>query len=316
MKAWMRDLRVILTSKKSNQTLTFGDKWLKGEEDLNISVKGTKYMSTLKDTCTIRITNLTFFEILRLINEEFYKVEVKAGYRNSNLTTIFSGSVVYISNELGDRKSNDVIIYCGNNFLGQVGQSQMNLTLSSGINMYGALSFIAQRSGFRNFSIDEQLKNRILANEISVKGSSSSFFDTFTMNNGLGVMTDSSNGSDISIFTANSKKMRVLNLINNDNIILTSGYPTLNSEGLHLQLMPTFNFMPMDIIRIDNSIIDIGTEGTSGRERIIGNLLNREGLYVIYEVGYDLNNRGSNFNLSILAKGKHLFSGLIGENNE
>lgn len=312
MKAWMRILKVELTSKKLNKTITFGDD---GDTNLNISVKGSKHMSALKDTCTIRISNLTFSDILQLIDGEFYEVNVIAGYRSLGAMIIFSGSVVYISNELGDRKSNDVIIYCGNKFLGQVGQSQMNLGLNSGINIYSALSFIAQRSGLQNFQLDEKLKNRLTYNELSVKGSGASFFETFTENNGLTIMSDSSYGSNLSIFTVDSNKMRVLNLVNNDAIILTSGYPTLNSEGLHLQLMPTYNFMPLDIIKIDNSIIDIGNEGQSGSDRIIGRLLNRDGLYVIYQIDYVLENRGSNFNLSVLAKGKHLFNSLVGENN-
>ena len=121
MDSWMRVLEVRLRSKYGRQELIFGDKWKKGKVDLNIQVSGHKYMSSLKDSCIVKISNLTYNEIVQIIDGEFYDVEIIAGYRNGNQTTFFKGGVLYISNSLDDTKTNTVYILCASELVAKYG---------------------------------------------------------------------------------------------------------------------------------------------------------------------------------------------------
>ena len=66
MKAWMRVLGIKLTSKKWKKSMTFGLN--DADIDLNINCTVHKYMSTLKDTATIKINNLTYDKIIEILN--------------------------------------------------------------------------------------------------------------------------------------------------------------------------------------------------------------------------------------------------------
>ena len=89
MIAWMRVLTVKLSNK--SKSITFGDNWTDGKDDLSISCTINKYMSSLKDSATIRIDNLTYSEIVELIHGKFYDVEIITGYRNATASRIFKG---------------------------------------------------------------------------------------------------------------------------------------------------------------------------------------------------------------------------------
>ena len=309
LKAWMRVLTIKLTSKKFNKQLIFGENWKNGGIDLNISVSGTKFLSPMEDECVVKITNLTYKEIVTIINGEFYDIEIIAGYRNANVFTIFKGGVLYVSNELGDRKSNDVILICTNNLVAKFGQSKLNISLNSGINMYGAIKFITERAGIKNTYIDEKFKNMVLRESEAQTESITSWLDILCDTHGLVVNGDSSEGNDLSIWNPSISNSRVINL-KNDNVILTGGYPTLDSNGLKIAIMPTINLCPGDTIVLDNSIIDIGTSSRDEAVKNVGQFLDRDGKYVIMEIDFDLENRNSNFSYKIKARAKSLWNRL------
>lgn len=310
-RAWRRELEIILTSEKLKQRITFGNNWKKGLQDLNIKVTGTKYLSSLKDRFTVTISNLTYKEIATLISGQFYDIEIKAGYRTSGVHTIFKGGILYISNVLGDRKSNDVVILCASKAVAKYGQSRMNLSLNSGINMYSAISFICGRAGINssNCYIDEDFKARILQEHIICNNNITSWLDTLCDNEGWVVSTDSSLGSDIAIWNPYRKDVRKIKL-ETSTIILVGGYPTLDSDGLKLAVMPTFGFCPGDTINIDNSIVDIGITNEDDAYRNLGQFMDRDGNYIIYQIEVELENRGSNFSYNMLCKAKNLWSNL------
>lgn len=309
LKAWMRVLTIKLTSKKFKKQLIFGENWKNGGIDLHISASGTKFLSSMKDECIVRITNLTYKEIVTIINSEFYDIEIITGYRNGNIFTVFKGGILYVSNELGDRKSNDVIFICTNNLVAKYGQAKMNISLNSGINMYGALKFITERAGIKNSFIDEKFKNIILRESEAQTESITSWLDTLCNSQNLVANGDSSEGNDLSIWNPSISNSRVITL-KEDNIILTGGYPTLDSEGLKLAIMPTINLCPGDTIIIDNSIIDIGTENKDEAMKNIGQFLDRDGKYVIMEIDFNLENRDSEFSYKIKARAKSLWNRL------
>lgn len=309
--AWMRQLEITFTSYKNKQKLTFGNNWKNGGIDLNIEVSGTKYLSTLRDKFTIRITNLTYKEITELINGQFYQVEIKCGYRTSGLFTVFKGGVLYISNELGDRKSNDVVILCASEMVSRYGQARMNLSLKSGVNMYSALDYIKKRAGINNAYIDEDFKHRILRESEVANTNITSWLDMISQSNNWITNADYSEGASFSIWNPYRKDMRRIKLTT-DNIILTGGYPRLDSSGLEISLMPTFNFMPGDTINIDNSIIDIGTSSENEALKNVGQFLDKDGNYVITEISVNLQNRGSSFSFKCRGRAKSLWNNILG----
>ena len=80
VKAWMRVLRITLTTKSPGQNGK--NKQLVFEENesgvgLAISVNGNKFMSTLKDNCTVKISNLTYVEIVQIITGQFYNIKIE-----------------------------------------------------------------------------------------------------------------------------------------------------------------------------------------------------------------------------------------------
>ena len=311
LKAWMRDLQVILTSDTMKNSIAFGQEWKKGKDDINIEVRGTKYLSAMKDSFTIRITNLTYSELVQLIIGKYYGIEIKAGYRNRGAQTIFKGAVIYMSYEKQDITTNTVIILAGSKMVAAYGQSRMNLSLNSGINMYSALKFICRRAGITNANIDEDLKNRVIRDATSSQGTVGSWLESFSTVNNFIVDSDSSYGNDATIISPYRTNNRVIKLDSNK-ITLVSGYPKLNSDGLSLTILPTFNFMPMDVIVIDNSIIDISVDSSNSKQFNNSMYLDEDGKYLITQIEYDLQNRGDSFNVHILAKARSLYSQFAG----
>lgn len=301
--AWMRDLQIILSSDMLKRHVVFG---ANKDINLDINVVGAKYLSSMQDNFTVRISNLTYTEIVQLISGKFYNIEIKAGYKSAGgAQTIYKGGVIDISNELGDKKTNTVIILCGSTFLARTGQQRLNLTLNSGINMYAALKFILNRAGMRNATIDPSLKRQFTKSAIAMNSSAPSYINQLSNTNKLVVNTDGSSTSDINIWNAYATDKRVIKL-RNDNIIFTGGHPRLNSQGMTITVMPTFNFMPGDIIVIDNSIIDISVSNYQEAFRNNARFLDENGEYMVFNIEYNLQNRGSNFELKLQCKSRSL----------
>lgn len=310
MKAWKRKLTVSLTSAKLGKQMSFGDNIETNKNsNLNISVKGYKYMSTLKDSCTIRISNLTYSEVMQIISGEYYTVEVKAGYESTGAQRIFKGGVLYISNSIDDTHTNTIIILCASDLVATYGQSRLNLTLNSGINVYSAIKFICDRSGIPTTNISEDLKTKFLQEITNVNDTAASWIDKLSTDLSLSTNSDSVTDSILSIFDASNNSQRIIDLTS-DNIILTGGYPQLTTDGLSMSLMPTFSFMCGDTIKIDNSIIDLSVSSASDVSSNLGYYLDTNGYYVIYEIAYDLENRGSNFSMQILSRSKDLLENI------
>lgn len=311
IKAWMRDLQVIFTSTLMKKQLTFGQQWKQGKDDIAISITGTKYLSSMKDSFTIRMSNLTYGELIQLIKGEYYGIEIKAGYRSRGAETIFKGSVIYMSYEKQNATTNTVIVLAGSKLVAAYGQSRMNLSLNSGINMYSALKFICKRAGVQNANIDLDFKDKVIRDTTSVQGTAANWLDTFCNTNNFIVATDSSYGNDVSIIDPYKTNNRIIKL-DSEKVVLVNGYPKLNTDGLSMTLLPTFNFMPMDVIVIDNSLIDISTSSTSSKDFNKSLFLDEDGKYLITQIEYSLENREGSFNISITAKARSLYSNIVG----
>lgn len=299
MEAWMRYLSIRLTSKLLKKTITFES----GEHEFNIKVTGTKYLSAIKDNFVVEISNLTYNEIVQMIDGQYEDVEIIAGYLSGNRNTIFNGGLLYISNDIKDRETNTVYLICASKAVAKFGKRRLNLTLNSGINMYSALTFICKRAGISDANIGTEFKVRLLSDGLVCNGAIANILDQISkQSNSWQVNSDSINGSTVNVWDVNRKASRLIKL-REDNIMITNGYPTVNSDGLSLAILPTFNFMPGDVIQIDNNLIDISVSSVSeAMEASRATYFDNNGQYMILEETYCLENRGSSFNLSIRAR--------------
>ena len=322
MKVWLRQFEITFISNITKQKMVISD-YADGKNTISINITGTKCLTILKDEFTIEINNLTYLQILQLIDGQFYDVEIKVGYKNIGLHSVFKGGIIYISNNLGDRKTNTVIILCGSKFISAYGQSRLNYCLTSGVNMYQAISFLLNKSGIKNFGIDPSFKERILTETVNANSSVASWLDNYITQNQLVANVDYTTNNIVNIWDPFGKSRNVVRL-NQNNILLTGGYPRLTSQGLELTILPTQKLSPGDIIEIDNSLINIPIRDRDDLSSALGIYLdnstnvkdviagNTYGQYMIYEIEYNLQNRDADFSLKIIAKSRNLIKKLIG----
>lgn len=315
VKAWMRVLRITLTTKSPGQNGK--NKQLVFEENesgvgLAISVNGNKFMSTLKDNCTVKISNLTYVEIVQIITGQFYNIKIECGYKSSGVQTIFEGGVMYISNLRESVDTNTVTILCASHLVASYGQRRINLSFNSGINMYSAINFVCKVGGVPNPNISTQFKKQFLEGiENAHNQTAAEWVNDQTAKNGSYISSsDCIGNSFMTLFDANKSNARVIKL-NKDTLLLTNGFPRMTADGLVFSVMPTFAFQCGDTIVMDNSLIQINVTSQSEATKNLGGLLDENGQYMIYEMHYQLENRGQNFFIEIYAKTRSRISAYL-----
>lgn len=317
VKAWMRVLRITLTTKSPGQNGK--NKQLVIEEDTNgvglaMSVSGNKYMSTLKDSCTVKISNLTYVEIIRIITGQFYNVKIECGYKSSSVQTIFEGGVMYISNLRESVDTNTVTILCASHLVATYGQRRINLSFNSGINLYSAINFVCKVGDVPNPNISTQFKKQFLTEITNANNQTAAeWVAGQTDKNGSYISSsDCIGNSFMTMFDASKSNVRVIKL-NTDTLLLTNGFPRMTTDGLVFSVMPTFAFQCGDTIVMDNSLIQISATSQNEAMKNLGGLLDKNGQYMIYEIHYELENRGQNFYLEISAKTRSKISAYLGK---
>lgn len=300
MYSWIRTLEVVLSN--SNNSISI--------KDLKIDVTGTKYLASMKDNFVVKIYNLPYDQVVKLIAGKYYDIEIKCGYQTSGTFTLYKGGVLYISNEPKMDRSNCVYFVCTSKLIAQYSQRRINLSLKSGINMYAALKFICEKAGIRNYNISEEFKNRVLKEVETANSNLSSYLNQFSNSNGAYISTDSSKNSIVTIYDAlnfkNSRKYRI------KAESLVYDYPKLSTDGVSFSVLPTFNYMPGDTIVLDNALIDISIQNKNEAYSNLSYYLDKNGEYIIYQISFSLTNRGSAYSLNLLCKSKSLMSSLTG----
>ena len=318
---WIRVLKVILrreTEEGKVVEMVFGDNFPNWDLQLDVSIH--KYMSALKDTATITISNLTYSQVIKIVNGKLYNVEIIAGYRNGNQMTFFKGQVLRISNTLKFDRTNQIIILCGSSMIAKFSQRFLNFSLQSGMNTYSAIKFLSARAGIKDKDSDvsTQLKKDFLQQVQTETKTFGSFLENLIQNNETYVLNvDESNGVKFSIYDSAVSNNRVIDL---SNVQFVGGYPQLDSSGLNFTILPTFSFMCGDVVLIDNAMISL--EAVSDLENLSsqpGYYLDRsrsdgKGAYMIMQITYNLTNRSPTFSCTIFAKARSLISNYIGVN--
>lgn len=310
-KSWIRILQVTLISTKLGRQLTFGsinqfDGW-----EPTIEVKGYKYIGFMKDNCTVTISNLDYSKIVEIMSGEYFDIRIDCGYKNGSIFTVFKGSVLYISNNVDNRETNVVTILCGSELLGRFSKNRLKLNFNNGVNLYSAIEFMCRLQGIKQTSISTNLKTRFIEEIMNVNDNSSGFLETLMGLNGAFVgNSDASLNATFSFFDASKSSHRLITLGNNM-IDITNGHPHLNEDGLTLTVSPTQNYLCTDVIKIDNSIIGL-EEVTSINQlsKMYGMYLDKDGQYMIYQIQYALENRGSAFSFNLTCKSRALISKL------
>lgn len=317
VKAWMRVLRITLTTKSPGQNGK--NKQFVIEEDafgvgLSVNVTGNKYMSTLKDNCTVKISNLSYVEIVQIIMGQYYNIKVECGYKSSSLMTVFDGGVMYISNLRESVDTNTVTLLCASHLVASYGQRRINLSFNSGINLYSAINFVCKVGGVPNPNISTQFKKRFLDEITNASNQTAAeWVSGQTNKNGSYISSsDCVGNSFMTMFDASKSNSRVIKL-NTDTLLLTNGFPRLTSDGLVFSVMPTFAFQCGDTIVMDNAIIQINVDSQSEAMKNLGGLLDKNGQYMIFEIHYMLQNRGQNFYFEIHAKTRSRISAYLGK---
>lgn len=314
-KAWMRVLRITLTTKSPGQNGK--NKQLVIEEDANgvglaVTVSGNKYMSTLKDNCTVKISNLTYAEIVQIITGQFYNIKIECGYKTNAIQTIFEGGVMYISNLRESVDTNTVTILCASHLVATYGQRRINLSFNSGVNLYSAIKFVCKVGGVPNPNISTQFKKQFLdaINNASNQTAAEWVNDQTTKKGTYISSSDCVGNSFMTLFDASKSNARVIKL-NDETLLLTNGFPRMTADGLVFSVMPTFAFQCGDTIVMDNSLIQINVTSQSEATKNLGGLLDENGQYMIYEMHYELQNRGQNFYIEIYAKTRSRISAYL-----
>lgn len=300
---WMRKLKITLGN--GRQQFAIGDS--DTNVDLTIDTTVTKIMSPTADSALIKISNLTYKQVIQIITGEFYDVKIECGYRNTGTNLIFKGGVMYIGNELNSDRTNTISILCGSELVAKYGRTRLNLSFTSGINLFSALRFVCRLAGIPNTCISESFKTATVGVINSVSETPAMWIEKLMKyNKNYVANADSSLGATLSLFEA-SKSGRKIQIANE---LLSGGYPKLTSDGVSLSIFPTINIQPGDTILLDNSIIDISNDNL---EEQMGYYLDMSGEYVVYEVKYTLQNRGSNFSLHLSAKSRSSLSNIGAE---
>lgn len=310
-----RVLRVVLYNSKNGKKIEYTTE--DQSRSLVIEVKGSKYLSLMKDEFVIDIYNLNYIEVIKLIQQDFDNVEIYAGYESSSVSRLFSGKIFYISMSRGSRETSIAHIICVSQ-MARLYNSKLNLSLNSGINMYSALNYIGKVAGIKNMNLSESLKRRYFEESRTHKGTASSIVtDLIGDNSSFASQEDSSATASISLWDFKRNDRRRIKVDTAKGMVV-NGPPTLSSDGVRFTSLPVFNYMPGDILLINNGIINMAISNLSEAQRTnLGMYLSATddegyGEYVLYQLNYSLSNSDGEFKVDILAKSHSLLQNMIG----
>jgi hypothetical protein len=334
---WMRRVQVILKSKKTNKngnsnTIVFGDPVLEDDdaklltgtsiklnktEQNTIKITGSKYLATLKDNGVVEISNVEYDTIAMIMLEEMYDITIKVGYESTGtLETYFHGEVSYMSQKIHSHHDITLYLTYASRAVAAYSQKRINFTGTSSVNVYTMLQYLTSLVG-DSATLSSSLKQQTVDHVITESGTFTDLITECTANLGETYQfstDDSISGTVISCTTFTDK--RFINLVNlGGTISIKNGNPTVTSSGLDITLLPIMNFVPGDIIQIDNGWIDLssGMNNTdSVKSTFNTSYIDKDGQYMIYEIYYAFANRGSEFELHIKARALDYYKNLTG----
>ena len=242
-RCWIRYIKVVLTSNLVKKQMVFDN--FTPKKMFNISITGSKYVASNKDIGTVIITNLEYDTMMQIILDEYYDIEIYAGYKSLlnnlddySLPCFFKGKVAFINQKIHSRHDQDTYIHFASALVAQYSQSRMNFSFNSGFNIYGAMNYMCQLSGIgKRANISPKLKLKFFDKVYHNYGTNQTVFDNLTEIGGdYMINTDGSeDGSVVNVTDLSNKKIYT---IDPDTINITKGNPTITSSGFFLQDSP------------------------------------------------------------------------------
>ena len=271
-----------------------------------ITVSGKKYASTLADSCVIKITNMSYGEIIKIIDGKFYNVTLYAGYESIGEFEMFEGGIFYISNVKESLERNVVKLLCTSHLLASYGQSLISLSFNAGVNMYSILSYLCELEGVSDASISQSLKDTVLSTELNLENQSlASVIDAITSDEESSIVAVSDGiTSLVTVYdwlTCNTRLIKIT-----ADKIIANQYPNLTTDGLTMTILPTFQLCCGDTLEIDNSLIQIDVTDTTSASKNYAYYIDNDGRYIIFSISYTLANRSSSYYYTITAKSRSL----------
>lgn len=304
--------------KGGGMRITIGDD--KGD-NYAITVSGTKNLALNADSGVIQICNLSYNTLALIMALKLYRITINVGYQNNDtLMTVARGEVSYIQQKVRSRRDTETYISFASELVAGWSQNRINFSMRSGTNMYDMFyrMFIQQGAPIDSIEIDKRLRNVVASNILTASGKSSSIIDgMLNRQNISGVIAtadSSSNATGKIISITNIAEKRVIPISKNF-INIANGNPTVTQDGLDIELFPVFNLMPGDIIKIDNRLIDTSsgmTSATGYQTTFNTNYMNPDGFYVLKQINYTFENRGTTFLFRCKAIALNWFQSLQG----
>lgn len=338
MQAWMRKLIVTLvTADKGSiqRTLTFGENDF-DDDQLAISIKGTKYLSPMKDEFTVIVKNIPLssneLSMDAIKDTNFRYIYIEAGYQENSMQ-IFNGYIVYISSKHEDNgKTMSMSIVCSGSYTFNNLQNTKTFTIAKGTTYRDALRAAARLSGISDSQINivKTLRFKRLTKNITFDGSiMSMIIELQNQDRNLLCHCDYTSDSKFQVWDATMTSQRCMTLTIND-IILVNGFPTIEDQGVRFTCLPTFNFIPGDEIifnessfinrsidslnaYISNPYPDVYVGAVSPLETNPEKIKYAEsvkGHYIIKELSYSLENRGQAYNVQVKCYAKNLYNSI------
>lgn len=169
--------------------------------------------------------------------------------------------------------------------------------------------------GQETLNIDSRLKATVAERVVSEYGTRAEIIERALNATGTSysVLTDTSNNQTV-ISMLDIRDKPVIKISPND-VNIVGGHPQVTASGLSITLFPVTNFCPGDILQLDNAFVDTSS-GTNDADSVLDNYnfnyLDDAGLYVIQEVHYSLENRGSQFCFTCKAIALSKFENITG----
>ena len=337
MQCWMRTLKIELVSEVLKKKIVFGDnqtsrtrKYNYGitapsvNDNLTIKVAGTKFPATNKDKGTVTIYNIDQPTLLAIQQGQFYHINIYCGYKSWNTVPmlIFSGEVAYLSTTIHSAHDTECYIIFASSLVARYSQRRMNLALNSSLNVYAVMNYVLYANGVTKSNVDPTLKKLVINEYKQTNGKLSTVLDSYTLNN-TGDYTISTDGSEggyvIDVTTLKNKRFI---RIDSKSIPIAGGNPTVTSEGLHITLLPVANLKVGDVLVIDNRLINVAiSNAESVSSTFTTNYMDLTsdplkdgtwGYYMIQELAYTLENRGSTFQFDIKARALSIIKNFTG----
>lgn len=315
IRTWIRILYVTFYNENNTYSVTIG-KTTDDSKKPAIQVTGNKYLSLIKDNFTIKIYNLSYKNLIDIMERKLFRVRIYAGYLNNQDPRdfegkkIFDGGVINIVNDKRDWRDNVASFVCASRLVAKAQEWRCNLTFASGINLYSAINYIGTRAGMVNMNISKDFKYRFRSVVSSAESSPASYLDQISNeDNQYFFNSDSSEDSDITATNVGNQALRIIDIEAGKGMIIGDA-PELTSNGLTWDSLPVYNYMPGDLCKIDNSLINLasGTDSFSGSQGTPNaTYFSKQGYYYIFDLSYNLSNTNGQFLVKIHAKSKDLF---------